>query len=261
MVWDYYARNSRDLPWRTPEQSGVYDPYEILVSEIMLQQTQVPRVVPKYLEFLKAFPDVQTLSRSSLGDVIRAWQGLGYNRRAKFLYQAAQKIMTDFEGNLPISIAMLETLPGVGKNTAGAICVYAYNQPVVFIETNIRTVYIHHFFNDQDDVDDKKILDIVAQTIDYENPRVWYWALMDYGTYLKSQVGNSSRQSKSYVKQSKFEGSKRQIRGAVLRNLATDTYSLTQLSKLVPDERLHQVIDELEKEGLIVEIKSAYALA
>lgn len=247
-VWDYYHTHGRhDLPWRV----GELDPYHVLVSELMLQQTQVARVIPKYHEFLDQFPAVESLAAAQLGDVLRAWSGLGYNRRAKFLHQAAQIIMQKFGGKFPEDIAELTSLPGVGTNTAGAIKAYAFNQPVAFIETNIRTVYFHHFFLDRTEIPDKQVLELVGQTLDTVHPREWYWALMDYGAYLKRTVGALNHQSKTYTKQSKFEGSRRQVRGRILRALGEEPKTNTALAKLIPDERLESVLSELLAEGLV----------
>ncbi|MEO6513688.1 MAG: A/G-specific adenine glycosylase [Candidatus Saccharimonadales bacterium] len=244
-----------------PEADGTFDPYKILVSELMLQQTQVGRVIPKYHEFLAKFPNVRTLAQASLGDVLVVWSGLGYNRRAKFLWQAAQKIQNDFAGTFPNSFEQLVTLPGVGKNTAGAILAYAYNQPIVFIETNIRSVYIHHFFNDQTDISDKAIAEIVELTLPKENAREWYWSLMDYGTHLKQTVGNTARASKGYKKQSAFHGSQRQIRGAVIRCLGQGPKSETALLEQIADDRTPQVLDELVNEQMIARQDDQYKLA
>lgn len=260
-VWTYYHDYGRDLPWRHSTQSDAFDPYLILVSEIMLQQTQVQRVIHKYQEFLALFPTVASLAEAPLADVLRAWQGLGYNRRAKFLWQAAQTVVQQYNGVFPSDQNSLVGLPGVGVNTAGAILAYAFNKPVVFIETNIRTVFIHHFFTDRDDVHDKELLPLIADTLDQHNPREWYWALMDYGSYLKATIGNVSRSSKHYAKQSKFEGSKRQIRGQVLHLLSGDSQSLEQLSVAIADSRLGTVLDDLEREGLIDCNANVYRLA
>jgi A/G-specific adenine glycosylase len=261
VVWGYFADFGRhDLPWREPEADGSFSPYKVLVSELMLQQTQVNRVRQKYVEFLDKFPDVQTLAAADLGEVLVAWQGLGYNRRAKFLWQAAQKIAHDFDGIFPEALVELETLPGVGKNTAGAIMAYAFNKPMAFIETNIRTVYIHHFFHDHTAVPDKAILDVVQQTSPEDKSRMWYWSLMDYGTHLKQTVGNLSRASKSYAKQSKFEGSLRQIRGQVLRALGSESMTFTELSQEITDERLSDVLVSLEREELIQRRGQTYSL-
>lgn len=251
-VWDFYREHGRhDLPWRLPEAGGTFDPYKILVSEIMLQQTQVPRVMPKYEAFLAKFPDVKSLAAASLGDVLAAWNGLGYNRRARFLWHAAQMIAGDWGGNLPSSIDELQKLPGVGENTAGAVAVYAFNQPVVFIETNVRTAFIHHFFKNKLGIPDIAIKGLVEETLDHENPREWYWALMDYGTFIKQTVGNVSRASKTYAKQSKFAGSARQLRGAIIRTLLNGPHTKAELVANFPDERLGAVLRDLVREGLV----------
>jgi A/G-specific adenine glycosylase len=253
-VWDFYRDYGRhDLPWRQAGTDG-FSPYAIAVSEIMLQQTQVNRVTPKYLAFLKAFPSVASLAAAELGDVLRMWSGLGYNRRAKFLHQAAQRVVQDFGGVYPRTVQELETLPGIGRNTAGAIAAYAYNQPVAFIETNIRTVFIHHFFGDREDIHDREILPIVQATLpDDGTNREWYWALMDYGSYLKQTVGNQNHRSTSYAKQSTFHGSRRQVRGQVLRLLATKPLTTSELKEQIADERLAAVVEDLLREQMIRE--------
>jgi A/G-specific adenine glycosylase len=260
-VWDYFQQSGRhDLPWRLAGIDGEFDPYAIMVSELMLQQTQVQRVIPKYQEFLRRFPALQDLAAAELGAVLTAWSGLGYNRRAKFLWQAVQKIAQEYDGIFPQTSVELISLPGIGKNTAGAIQAYAFNQPVVFIETNIRSVYIHHFFTDQTDVTDADILQIVASTVDSEHPREWYWALMDYGSYLKKSVGNASKHSKTYTKQSAFHGSRRQIRGQVISLLTGSSLSFDKLTFQINDERLLAVLNELEAEGLIRRTGDSYQL-
>jgi len=247
-VWRYYQQSGRhDLPWR----SNDFDPYKIMVSELMLQQTQVSRVMPKYEAFVAHFPTVQVLAKAPQADVLRAWSGLGYNRRARYLHQVAQMIVADFDGQFPHATAQLAKLPGIGPNTAGAIVTYAFNQPVVFIETNIRTVFIHHFFNDQDRIADAAIQQLVDQTLDREQPREWYWALMDYGSSLKRNVGNPNRRSRSYTRQSAFHGSRRQIRGQVIHLLGSAPRRFEDLAALIDDERLTDVLDALVSEGLI----------
>lgn len=286
VLWEHYATAGRgSLPWRVPEADGSFDPYKIMVSELMLQQTQVSRVIPKYEAFLSSFPTVKVLASTSLGEVLRAWQGLGYNRRAKFLWQAAQ--IVDNLNYFPDTPEELVRLPGVGKNTAGAILAYAFNQPTLFVETNVRTVYIHHFFADKQEVDDKEILNVLRQTVPWgegkekpetlalqkpgamrktvglshgEPPREFYWALMDYGSHLKTKVGNVNKASKHYVKQSAFHGSRRQVRGHVLRVLQTGSKSVTELAQHIPDERLQTVLDELVTEHLIVQKHKRYSL-
>ena len=214
----------------------------------MLQQTQASRVTPKYLSFIEKFPAAQVLAQTPLAGVLAAWNGLGYNRRAKYLHEAAKQLATTPH---PWTLEDLVACKGVGPNTAAAVCVYAYNQPLVFIETNVRTVFIHHFFQDKVDIHDKEILPLVELALDRELPREWYWALMDYGVHIKSTVGNTARASKHYTKQSKFEGSKRQIRGQVLRLLGERGQTHQQLAKYIPDERLEAVLVDLQRDGLI----------
>ncbi len=239
----------RDMAWRVDTR-----PYYVLVSEIMLQQTQVSRVDAKFAEFVARFPDVESLAKSDLSDVLKAWSGLGYNRRAKFLWQAAQMIVSDFGGEIPRTKDDLVKLPGVGENTAGAILAYAYNQPVVFVETNIRTVYLHHFFADRDDVADVEIRDKVAETLDTEHPREWYWALMDHGVWLKSQKLGQITRSQHYAKQSKLAGSVREVRGQILKALQSGALSRVQLRAAInADERFDVASQGLLEEGLITE--------
>lgn len=258
VLWRFYDQNGRDLPWRRPDQDGTFDLYKIMVSELMLQQTQVPRVIPKYEAFLSRFPDIRTLATADLGDVLRAWQGLGYNRRAKFLWQAAQAIQN--EGVAPDTQHALTELPGIGTNTAGAILVYTYNRPALFIETNVRAVYIHHFFADRIDVTDKEIMSLLEQTINHEHPREFYWALMDYGSHLKATIGNPNRMSKHYVKQSVFEGSRRQVRGHILRLLGQKEHSLRDLQIAIADDRVESVLGDLLAEGLVRMRDGVYVL-
>ncbi|HSX33102.1 MAG TPA: hypothetical protein VLF91_02070 [Candidatus Saccharimonadales bacterium] len=259
-VYDYYQAYGRhDLLWRRPELDGSFDPYKILVSEIMLQQTQVPRVVPKFKEFIARFPTLQALAAAPLSEVLKAWSGLGYNRRAKFLWQAAEIVVANHGGQLPHTTTELTKLPGIGTNTAGAILAYAFNQPALFVETNIRTVFIHHCLADKEQVSDTQILDLLARTMP-DNPRLWYWALMDYGSYLKQTVGNLNKLSKHYTVQSKFHGSRRQIRGQVLRTLGAGPKTFNELSIEMPDARLAGVLDELCGEQLITKRKNHYTL-
>jgi len=258
-VWDYYAAHGRDLPWRQPDTAGTFDPYKIMVSEIMLQQTQVNRVIEKYREFLTLFPDTKTLAAAPLSAVLTVWSGLGYNRRAKFLWQAARAI--EARGTFPQTQTELTALPGIGINTAGAIMAYAYNQPVIFIETNIRTVYISSFLADSAElITDKQIIELAAATLQTDEPRQWYWALMDYGSHLKRTAGNSSRLSKTYTKQSTFVGSKRQIRGQVLKALLHGPMSAENIMELIEDERLPQVLVNLTQEQLIEKTDTGYQL-
>ena len=258
-VWDFYHATGRhDLPWRKTT-----DPYKIVVSELMLQQTQVSRVLPKYKDFLKQFPSVSSLASAPLGDVLKAWQGLGYNRRAKFLWQAAQAVVNDRKGKWPKTFLELKTLPGIGNYTAGAVMNFAYNSPVPLIETNVRTVYIHHFFRDAENVSDYDLLPLIERTLDTTNPREWNWALMDYGSHLKATIGNVSKKSKTYKKQSNFKESNRYIRGAIIRALATGPLTKVQLVKRLSEiekERLEVQLESLHKELLVSKYTSKFCL-
>jgi A/G-specific adenine glycosylase len=249
IIWNYYTSNKRDLPWR-----HTVDPYRIYVSEIMLQQTQVERVIPKYARFLKAFPDFSSLNSAPLEEVLRVWQGMGYNRRAKALKEGAQRVMNEFNGCLPEDATILQTFPGIGKATASSIVTFALNKPALFIETNIRRVFIHFFFQDKEGIDDRTIIELVERTLDKENPREWYYALMDYGAMLKNKVPNPNRRSSSYSKQSRFEGSDRQIRGLVLK-IILNKGEISEKDLLIfikrEPERTRKIIEQMVDEGFI----------
>jgi A/G-specific adenine glycosylase len=255
---DFYKESARDLPWRRTS-----NPYHIVISEVMLQQTQVPRVIEKYGEFLKTFPSWRALANASFAEVLEVWSGLGYNRRAKYLHEIAQKVIHEHDGTLPSDPIILETFPGIGKATASSVAVYAFNEPHVFIETNVRRVFIHHFFSDASGVDDKDIAPLVEKTLDHENPKEWYWALMDYGTYLASTIENPNRKSKHYAKQSKFEGSVRKVRGEILRQLIKYK-SLTEKELFAQEESIEKVqaaISGLLKDNLVLKKKNIYHLS
>lgn len=255
----WYALHGRtELPWRQTQ-----DPYKILVSELMLQQTQVQRVIPKYSNFLRQFPDIQTLAESSLANVLAHWQGLGYNRRAKFLWQTAQKVTVAFDGRFPKTKEALQTLPGIGPYTASAVSVFAFNNPETVIETNIRTIFLYHFFPNTSEISDAQILPLITETRYTKNPREWYAALMDYGSYLKKIVPNPSRKSKHHTTQSRFEGSPRQVRGEIIRYL-TKSGSLNEknLQAKIKGNKNHypQALQDLLKEGMITQSNAIISL-
>jgi len=220
----------------------------------MLQQTQVGRVIEKYEQFLSAFPDFAALAGAPLRDVLSIWQGLGYNRRAISLKRIAGEVTTYHDGIVPSSEELLQKLPGIGKATASSVVAFAFNKPTVFIETNIRRVFIHFFFNDAENIRDADILPIVEKTLDTVNPREWYYALMDYGTMLKTTTQNPNRKSAHYTRQSSFEGSRRQLRGKILRkilaNPAITESSLVKQTGQSP-ETIREVLTQLQKEGFI----------
>lgn len=257
-VWGHYEREGRhNLPWRKTK-----NPYRILVSEIMLQQTQVERVIPKYKSFLKKFPSFASLASAPLGDVLREWQGLGYNRRAKMLHECAKVISQKFRGVAPESYKELVELPGVGPYTAGAVMAFAYNEAVPIVETNIRTVFIHHFFHDDVDILDRQIVQVTVLFLDRENPREWYYALMDYGAFLKKTIGNQNMRSKHYTKQSTFKNSDRQIRGVIIRMLGVSGRTRKSLHEELPFDvqRIDEQVEQLMREGMIVLQQRTYRL-
>lgn len=247
VVWNKGRELYRDMSWRDDTR-----PYYVLVSELMLQQTQVDRVIPKFNAFITRFPDEQSLSEAALADVLLLWSGLGYNRRAKFLQESAKKIVSDFNGVFPQAKADILSLPGVGPGTAGAIMTYAFNQPVVFIETNVRTVYFHHFFDSGEKVSDAQLLPIVERTIDRDHPREFYWSLMDYGTWLKKNGAGRISQSKHYKKQSPLKGSVREVRGQIIRQLTIGDVDVADLQRQYGDDgRLVPALDGLIADGLV----------
>ncbi|OGZ00226.1 MAG: hypothetical protein A2945_04320 [Candidatus Liptonbacteria bacterium RIFCSPLOWO2_01_FULL_52_25] len=260
-IWDYYRVRGRDFPWRRPaRRGGTYDPYRILVSEIMLQQTQTGRVEWYYERFLKQFPNFKVLAKAPVRDVLRAWQGLGYNRRALSLKRTAEIVVKQYGGKLPKDETLLIELLGIGPGTAGAIRAFAFNLPTVFIETNIRRVFICSFLSYKQKVSDKDIFPLIDKTLDAKNPREWYWALMDYGSTLLTTSGagkkivNPNRKSAHYTKQSKFEGSNRQLRGRILRlRLANPKMSVAEMAEKAgwSVDRVVGVLSALKNEGLI----------
>ncbi len=286
-IWDYYKKNGRhNLPWRKTK-----DPYKILISEVMLQQTQVTRVIEKYKSFLEKFPTVEALAKAPLKDVLLEWQGLGYNRRAKYLKLCAEKVVTEYRGKFPKNLKELVALPGIGPATAGDILAFAYNIPVPVIETNIRSVFIHFFKGVEGAladtqtntyarsnlraetpsppsskfrkvsslISDKELLPFIEQTLDMKNPREWYWALFDYGAYLK-QTRNPNTQSKHYVKQSPFKGSNREKRSQILKLILEKPRTEKEIIKTLgyESEVIHKNLKQMIKENLIKKEKGKF---
>jgi len=230
----------------------------------MLQQTQTDRVLKKYEHFLSSFPSFESLAQASLKEVLAAWQGLGYNRRGLALQSIAQIIIREYAGNLPNNPTVLINFPGIGKATASSICAFAFNMPTLFIETNIRTVFIHFFFKDRGDIKDSEIMPLIEASVDFRNPREWYYALMDYGVMLKKSLPNPSRKSAHHTKQSKFEGSDRQIRGMILKILTSQSHcTLDELCSLIPreTERIQKALRELKDEKFIDCTKNLISIA
>lgn len=259
-VWRYYKRNGRhDLPWRKTA-----DPYRILVSEIMLQQTQVARVIIKYDAFIRRFPTVYELARAPLSDVLVEWQGLGYNRRAKMLHAAAQTVVGKYSGVFPQDDRELKSLPGVGPYTASAVSAFAYRRATPLIETNLRTVFLHHYTQGESGVPDAVLLTHIARTLQVRDIRAWYYALMDYGSHLKKTISNQNIRSKQYVKQSAFKGSIREMRGAILRVLCQGEETIKGLEKKIntvrTDKRFSDALSALLDEKMVKKTRSSYAL-
>jgi len=211
----------------------------------MLQQTQVSRVIDSYLSWNRRFPDIETLAKAPFRDVLGEWAGLGYSRRAKYLQDIAQALVG---ASLPMTIEELVAFKGIGVNTAGAILAYYNNLPAVFIETNVRTVLFHHFFEDQESVDDRELYELIGRRIDTKNPRSWYWAIMDYGAYLKRSIRNNSM-SRHYTKQSVFEGSDRQLRSYLLKRLIIGPCTEKEALYFVGSKLF--IIEGLQKDGMI----------
>lgn len=245
----FYASSRRELPWRDAQFTKGYDPYIITVSEVMLQQTQASRVQAKFLEFLKLYPSAEHLAAATSAEVLAAWSGLGYNRRGKYLHDFARHIAGQ---EFPATIEALTNHSGIGYNTAAAIVVYSFNEPHVFIETNVRTVYLHHFFEDADMVADRDILPVVAATLDTVSPREFYYALMDYGTHLK-KLGHGNKKSKHYKKQADFKGSLRQVRGRVIALLVqfSGTLALDDIRKSIDSVLLEEALAGLQRDSMI----------
>ncbi len=238
------------MPWRETRV-----PYRILVSEFMLQQTGIERVRTKYAAFLHAFPGFRALAAASVEEVLAAWKGLGYNRRALALREAARRIVETHHGRMPRTVETLMELPGIGHATASAVLVYSFNSPLPFIETNIRRVFIHFFFPRGRRVTDAKLMPLVEKTLDKDDPREWYYALMDYGAMLGKTSMNANTRSARYRMQAAFEGSLRQLRGKILaamleRGPATEA----QIARAIgsADERLGRALAQLVDEGFLL---------
>ena len=264
-ILDFYALVGRSFPWR---YTGRSNPWGVLVSEFMLQQTQTHRVIPYWERWLKLWPHPADLAAASLELVLKEWSGLGYNRRAKNLRDCAAIIAERHGGIVPHTPDELTLLPGIGAYTAGAVACFAWNYPALFIETNIRSVLIHFFFQHRTDIKDHELFPILEQTLDSRNPKIWYWALMDYGVELKKITKNPNRKSAHYTKQSRFEGSFRQIRGAVIKALSVKgpqdpallRKNVQDNVKIVNDAEYYRALETLKKEMMVAEEGGVYRI-
>lgn len=248
IIYNHYINHARQFPWRETS-----NPYHILVSEFMLQQTQTQRVIKKYEHFISIFPDFPSLAAAPLKNVLEAWHGLGYNRRALNLKNTAEIVIAQYNGVFPSHPDVLMTFPGIGRATACAIAAFAFSTPVVFVETNIRTVFIYFFFTKKRTVKDKEILSLVEKTLDRTNPRHWYYALMDYGVILKKRFKTLTKKSAHYRKQPPFKGSNRRIRGKILNVLIKSPETESHLIEIIdaPAERIKRNLLKLEEEQFI----------
>lgn len=271
MIRAWYRHHGRhDLPWRkfprslparlaeAPAKLAGRQAYRILVSEVMLQQTQVSRVLRYYPRFLGAFPDLRALDRAPLPRVLRAWQGMGYNRRALYLKRLAHIIMAKYAGRIPRDPAALRELPGIGPATAGAIAAFAFGKRVAFLETNIRRVYLHFFFPYRRHVADREIFHEIRRTMPGHDPRQWYYALMDYGALALKGVENPNRRSAGYTRQPPFAGSRRELRGQIITTLIREHgIPLRALEERVrsgfkTSHAIRNTVAALTREGLLV---------
>jgi A/G-specific adenine glycosylase len=257
-VYAYYEKEGRTFPWRTDTR-----PWGIMVSEFMLQQTQTDRVIPYWEHWMKKWPEPAGLAAAGMDEALREWSGLGYNRRCRFLKDCARYITQHHDGRVPETPYKLLDLPGIGQYTAGAIACFAYNYPSAFIETNIRSAFIHCFFGDKTGVHDREIFPLLKETLDRENPRLWYWALMDYGVFLKRTAENPGRRSAGYAQQGKFEGSFRQLRGTVIRSLSGSgrgNAGEIEVRTGIKMEDLLEVLEVLKKDSLVAEEEGIYRI-
>jgi A/G-specific adenine glycosylase len=258
IIYAYYEKEGRAFPWRKNTK-----PWAVLVSEFMLQQTQTERVVRYWTRWMELWPKPGDLAAAPMEEALREWSGLGYNRRARYLHTCAEIIAERHRGRVPKTPKELRELPGIGDYCSGAIACFGYNYPAVFIETNIRAAVIHFFFQDRAEVSDGEIRPILEEALDRENPRKWYYALMDYGVALKKITVNPNRKSAHYAKQSRFEGSFRQKRGQIIKHLVFNGPASAEILSRgtgIDADDIYQVMDSLEKDLMVAEKEGVYRI-
>lgn len=258
-VWEQGRSHHRDLPWRY-----IDDPYAVLVSEVMLQQTQVKRVLDYWPRFLALFPTIDALASAGTSDVLEQWQGLGYNRRALALKRCADICAAEHGGRLPETVDDLVKLPGIGPATAAGVVAFAFDRPALYLETNVRTVFLHELFPGEECVKDAALMPLIELACPADGVRDWYYALLDYGAHLKATLPNPSRRSAHHTRQSAFEGSRRQKRAELVRIVlaagpegidAEDAGALLNETERkagrdgVGQEEIASIIDDLASEG------------
>lgn len=250
-VFHFYQEHKRNLPWRKTA-----DPYNILVSEFMLQQTQVSRVIKYYNKWIKKWPTIQKLAAEKYKNVLRAWVGLGYNRRAMYLHNTANIIVDEFNGDVLSAVKHYERLPGIGLYTSKAIRIFADNEDIATVDTNIRRIFINEF-NLDESISEKALFKIAQQSLPKGKSREWHNALMDYGAlYLTSRKTGI----KPKTTQSSFQGSDRQIRGQIIRKLLQENQSKYQLEQQlnIDSSRITPILDKMLKEKTISKTKNQY---
>lgn len=276
-VWKHHKSARRDMPWRADTR-----PYYVVVSEVMLQQTQVDRVIRKFPSFIRRFPDWQSLADAPTADVLREWSGLGYNRRALYLKEIAETVVRSVRYHFLMDTPptrenswkdlhqSLHALSGIGPNTAGSILAFAFNIPYPFIETNIRSVFIHHLFpRTKRKISDNQLMPLIERALQHpknrKNPREWYYALMDYGSALKRQTPNPSRRSAHHTRQNPFKGSNRELRSRILKLImsqpcrAAEVLSHFQHEK-ISHEQISKNLIALKNEGFLTKKGSRYSV-
>ena len=248
----FYRIHGRFLPWRKTT-----DPYAITVAELMLQQTQVERVIPKYEAWSKKWPTWRALSKATTRQLLTAWSGLGYNRRCLHLGKMAKIVETEYGGLLPSEQAALEKLPGVGRYTSRAILIFAHNVPLITIDTNIRRVLIYEFGLPLS-ITRGELEELAWRLLPKRRSRDWHNALMDYGALRVPK-----RTAPTGVRQGKFEGSRRQIRGEILRRLTkSKSAGLSAVAQAmgIRIESVREAAAKLEQEGVVKVIRGRVRL-
>lgn len=272
-VLKWYENNGRNLPWR-----NTTNPYHILVSEVMLQQTHIERVIPKYEAFLHQFPSIEALARAPTSEVLRVWSGLGYNRRALFLQKCAQELM--HEMNFPQNEKELKKLHGIGKYTAAAILSFAYNKNVPVIDTNIHLLYKRLFYGSKSHIEA-----LAKKHLPKGKSRHWHNALIDIGTLFCSSKHprcsdcpltilcktagkkikiEATRRKKTVVP---FSQSDRIVKGSILKLLMKKNYSAATLHKKIAEmnvkrskKKFTEILVQMQKECLVKKKRKAYTL-
>jgi A/G-specific adenine glycosylase len=253
-IFQFYHNNKRDLPWRKTT-----DPYKILLSEFMLQQTQVSRVIGYYQKWIAQWPSISDLAHASRKEVLQSWMGLGYNSRAIYLHKSAKIIMDEYSGDILKAIKNYQMLPGIGPYTSQAVQIFALNEDIITVDTNIRRIYLYEF-QLPNDTPDKDLWQLAHRCLPLGRSREWHNALMDYGAeYLTSRkTGISPR-----TRQSKFEGSDRQMRAKILQRLLKKSVTKQDIQNMlgIEEKRLQHILNKMIKEKLIIRKNHKYALS